>query len=303
MQQNTTRRRFLQASLAMGAVGSFGALTSPVQAGAEYENRLIDRFWVWAHQIDAYKNAFKLPGNTKFQPIDGIRFLGVPNVIMVGYHDIPKPPFDDYYRSQHFDELKRIYWSFVGASGRTSREEQQAALDLVRRYPNVKGVFMDDFFRGHPKKGDDQMPASCTLSDLEKIRAELSATGKNPDLGVTLYTTDLVPLIKKHLEYCDVVSFWTWRAVDLVNLEKNFEKYRSMIPQKRTLLGIYMWDFGTGKPMPMDLMKQQCELGRRWIKEGKIEGMIFLATNICDLGLEAVAWTREWIAQHGSERF
>ena len=29
--------------------------------------------------------------------------------------------------------------------------------------------------------------------------------------------------------------------------------------------------------------------------------MIFLATNICDLGLEAVEWTRQWIAQVGDQ--
>jgi len=30
-------------------------------------------------------------------------------------------------------------------------------------------------------------------------------------------------------------------------------------------------------------------------------GMVFRATNACDLGLEAVEWTRRWIAEHGDE--
>jgi hypothetical protein len=62
-----------------------------------------------------------------------------------------------------------------------------------------------------------------------------------------------------------------------------------------------MWDYGTQKPMPIERMKQQCELGLKWLKEGRIEGMVFLASNICDLNLETVEWTREWIKKVGNE--
>ncbi len=54
--------------------------------------------------------------------------------------------------------------------------------------------------------------------------------------------------------------------------------------------------------MPLDLMKKQCELGRKWLKEGRIEGMIFLASNVCDLELETVEWTRKWIAEVGRQQ-
>ncbi len=51
----------------------------------------------------------------------------------------------------------------------------------------------------------------------------------------------------------------------------------------------------------LERMRRQCELGLSWLKEGKIEGMIFLASCICDLELEAVEWTRSWIAEVGQE--
>jgi hypothetical protein len=53
--------------------------------------------------------------------------------------------------------------------------------------------------------------------------------------------------------------------------------------------------------MPVEWMRHQCELGLTWLKEGKIEGMIFLASCICDLDLEAVEWTRAWIREVGDE--
>jgi hypothetical protein len=48
-------------------------------------------------------------------------------------------------------------------------------------------------------------------------------------------------------------------------------------------------------------MKRQCELGLQWLKEGRLDGMIFLGNSVCGMGLETVEWTREWIAQVGDE--
>jgi hypothetical protein len=70
-----------------------------------------------------------------------------------------------------------------------------------------------------------------------------------------------------------------------------------MSPGKQRVLGCYMWDYGTGHPMPVELMQRQVELGAQWLREGRIAGMIFLASCICDLELEAVEWTRRWIAE------
>jgi len=44
-----------------------------------------------------------------------------------------------------------------------------------------------------------------------------------------------------------------------------------------------------------------CEVGLRWLREGRIEGMIFLASCICDLGLKTVEWTRRWITEVGDQ--
>ena len=62
-----------------------------------------------------------------------------------------------------------------------------------------------------------------------------------------------------------------------------------------------MYDYGSRKPMPVDLMQHQCELGLQWLRDGRIDGMIFLASCICDLELEAVEWTREWIQEVGDK--
>jgi len=55
------------------------------------------------------------------------------------------------------------------------------------------------------------------------------------------------------------------------------------------------------QPRRHSLMQSQCELGLKWLKAGEIEGMIFLCNNIMDKNLEAVKWTRDWIARVGDE--
>ena len=76
----------------------------------------------------------------------------------------------------------------------------------------------------------------------------------------------------------------------------------SLIPDKRKLLGIYLWNYDTHQPMAVEPIEFQCKLGLDWLRKRRIEGMIFLATCICDLELEAVEFVRRWVAEVGSER-
>ena len=89
---------------------------------------------------------------------------------------------------------------------------------------------------------------------------------------------------------------WTWRSDDLKDLEANFQRLERIVRPQPILLGCYLYDYGPGRPMSVDRMKHQCELGLKWLQEGRIEGMIFLASNVCDMGLPAVEWTRSWIS-------
>jgi hypothetical protein len=47
----------------------------------------------------------------------------------------------------------------------------------------------------------------------------------------------------------------------------------------------------------VDAMRFQCETGLRLLREGRIEGLVFLANTQCDLGYESVEWTRDWISK------
>lgn len=68
------------------------------------------------------------------------------------------------------------------------------------------------------------------------------------------------------------------------------------------MLGCYVVDYKKKQGTPVDLMKQQCEAGLRWLRQGRIEGIIFLGNTTLDLGFESAEWTRRWIQQVGDAK-
>ena len=127
----------------------------------------------------------------------------------------------------------------------------------------------------------------------------MAAAPRKLDLWVVLYDRHVHLPLKSYLELCDKVTFWTWGGKDLAGLEENFAAAEALAQSCGKILGCYMWDYGEKRPIPVEWMARQCETGLQWLREGRIEGMIFLASCICDLELEAVEWTRQWIAQVG----
>jgi hypothetical protein len=142
--------------------------------------------------------------------------------------------------------------------------------------------------------------AVYSIEELDNLKKRL--TDLRLDLWISCYTTYLdLPNIEKILGRCDVLIYATWHAKDLTNLEQNLSRLEDHMPHSRKVLGCYMWDYGENRPMPLDLMQHQCNLGLKWLREGRIEGMVFVASCICDMGLEAVEWTRKWIQEVGNE--
>jgi len=268
-----------------------------------------DRLWIWGHPAGAYNDNFikDLPRKSTVEPVAAADYMGIRNMIFVLWERRPVPPFDEYY--QPFKKLDRVIWSLTGASGLTSAEEREHAYKLAAENPNVAGFILDDFFHGHvTDTAADVAPTETTPfeaalapDELKAIREQLVIGGKRLPLVVVVYTGQISPRALQHLEQTDQITMWTWDPAHLKDLESNFERLEELAPGKPIYLGCYMYDFLHSRPLSMDLMKRQCQVGLGWLAEGRIEGMIFLATPLCDVGLEAVEWARGWIAEVGDE--
>jgi hypothetical protein len=302
-----TRRGFLKSAAAVaGASALSGMLGAPLPCSGSalpYDRTLRDRLWMWGHDAGSLKKTYGFGSKGgDIMPGDAIKTMGIPNVCMVRFTGTPLPPYDDYVKQ--FAHAKRLTWSFVdGDRGHTTEQKRRQALDLAAKLPNFVGLDMDDFFleKGAPKTEGGEAQAHLSVEQVQKVREELVVKGRRLDLSLVLYSNQLNPAIKRHIDLVDAVYFWTWQASDLKNLEANFAAYRKIAPAKRTLLGLYMWDFGDKKPIPQALMEHQCRLGLEWLKKGEVEGLIFHCTPLCDMNLEAVEWSKRWIALHADD--
>jgi len=307
-----TRRNFLRTAIETAMLGGI-AISSTLSASdktvdlRQYEPELGDRLWMWGHGPNSTRGLYNIPEGHGIDMADAIKYMGIPNVCVTRWLGLPAPdennpdaPFD-YYIPQ-FRDTKRVAWSIVDGAPQPYEQKKKWAFELSQKMPNLTALFLDDFYNsGEPvilANGTRVTPANLTLEQLETLQKEVATLPRKTDISVVLYSNQLSPGIKPHIDLCDVVSFWTWHATDLVKLETNFSEYRKIIPDKRTLLGVYMWDFGNMKPITPELMKIQLDFALRKFKEGEIEGMIFHCTPLCDMGLDAVEYSRQWIAEN-----
>jgi hypothetical protein len=113
---------------------------------------------------------------------------------------------------------------------------------------------------------------------------------------------DLDLPLRDYFDLIDVITLWTGNSAELVNLESNLKKLQQQAPTKKKMLGCYVVDYGKKKGIPVEAMQLQCETGLRWLKQGRIDGMIFLGNTSMDMGFESVEWTRQWIRKVGDAR-
>ena len=263
--------------------------------------KLRDHLWLWGHtegshtHNDEVRKQWGLPGPSRMTPTEACYYMGVPNCVMVVYANQPAPPFHQ--EALAMSTLDKVVWSVIGDAGSHRTEFGGSDLDEVLKiageYPNISGAMMDDFFSAD---GARQTPET-----LGMFRERLHGFTRPLDLWVVVYDSLDVGRCGEHLAHCDVLSYWTWEGRELATLEERFARFVDATPDKRRVLGCYMWDYGQKQPMDVAQMEYQCGLGLRWLKEGSIEGMILLASCVCDLDLEAVEWTRDWVAQVGDE--
>jgi hypothetical protein len=300
------RRRFLQTAagaMASGGLASYGfGQICPAKPGT-----VRDRLWVFCNPVNAdYGIVLK---RSVISPFESAVYMGVPNIIMVnqypeagqeGWYKPWEPPFELY--AFPLKVLKRVVWSIVGAGGVTKDSERQRVLAMAHHTTNFVGVFLDDFFR---EAGSGNM-ASLTLDQMREIQKQPKGSDKKLDLYVTLYTNQLNSAISDYLKLIDVVTLWTWETAELANLEKNLTKLERLAPKSRVLLGCYTTDYDKNRTpgwtaLPVPKMQHQCKTGLRWLREGRIEGIIIYG-NFLDLNWEVVEWTREWVQKIGDTR-
>ena len=294
-----------------------------------------DRLWLFTVHAGAnnveYQSKHHIcdfaSGGSRMTPAEGAFWLGVPNVLFIRARDIPPLPsaepgrrrtsFEQYAMS--FAPLDRVVWSVVGAGGHGGMSELPPVLDLAKKFPNITGVYLDDFIVKAKVQPDGHQLGQPALrvEELKQARAEMKAAGRPLEIWATLYTHEINPARKlaapvfqacepplaTFFDQFDVLTLWTWNSEEIPELEANLAALEKLAPKHaRIALGFYLWDFENRKPVPVELMQHQCDLGLKWLREGRIHDLIFLANTMLDVGMPSAEFSREWIKKNGGEK-
>ena len=110
------------------------------------------------------------------------------------------------------------------------------------------------------------------------------------------------PPLADFLDRFDVLTLWTWNSKELPQLEESLAALEAVAAKNcRIALGMYLWDFPNARPVPLELMQHQCELGLKWLKEKRVHELVFLANTVLDVGLPSAEFSRNWIAKVGRQ--
>jgi len=296
------RRQFLQTAAAAScgvSLSAFGEVVPPK------EGTVRDKLWLFSNPTNADWGILRK--RSVMSPFEAAVYMGIPNIFMVQQYPGKgeenqykpfEPPFEQY--MVPLTMLKRVAWSLVGAGGVTKDWERKQVLSMVQKFPNMVGVYLDDFF--HDKPGEEV--GSLTVDQLRDVQRQLKGPKKKMDIYVTFYAHQLKLPIVEHLKQIDVITLWMWKPEELADVDSYLAQLDKLVPRCRKMVGLYTTALNEGKTpawtgMPVPLMQKQCEQALGWLRGGRIEGIVVYGGTTFDLGFEAVDWTREWVRKVG----
>lgn len=327
-----SRRAFLGAATAgitarLAGAGDAAAAESatPVRKSSTVRDHLWI-FTVFAGGDNDYLERGGVRGGSRMTPAEGAFWLNVPNLLLIRSHDEPALPGGQQWRAKtsfeqyatSFQPLDRVVWSVVGSGGKGGLGELNPVIQIAKKYPNIRGIYLDDFIVDAKRQPDGSVAGRPALqpAELKQAREQLKSVGRPMDVWITLYTHEIapprkttapafrgcVPPLAEFLDMFDVLTLWTWNSDELPALEENLGALKKIAPpQARIALGLYIWDYHNGRPVSLELMRHQCELGLKWLKSGQIHEMIFLANTVLDVGVPSADFARQWIAKVGGQ--
>lgn len=255
-----------------------------------------DAIWVWGNPEMATPGEHTLATFAQASPAQRVSLLGVSSVMMAG--DGLPSDFDEARRlTEQVAHLPHILWEITPDENQESKFVFDQRLEhlgkLVAEYHQIEGVILDDMSTTFYNKG-------LKPKHLIRLREQL-ATQKAPlKLWGVLYTMSLNrPHIDEYIEYLDGILLPEWHSDRVGDMEKHVAHCEKQYPGKPILYCTYLYDYGGGKRISLQLLEKQFEIGLRLLHAGRIEGIeITTITN----DLEALEWTANWIKQVGGQK-
>ena len=105
--------------------------------------------------------------------------------------------------------------------------------------------------------------------------------------------------ISAYLPCFDGFSFWFWHQPTEEEYHKTLKIFFDKTPDKKRLVGCYLYDFGREKPCNPDLLVKELENDTILMKKGLIEGVILHTNAVSGFGFEGYERAAEWMKENG----
>ncbi len=271
--------------------------TKPKPAPVREAKTIRDLMWVWGNPEMAKKGPHTLATFAQASPAERARLLGVPNVLMAGL-GLPDDDRQAEALTKQVASSPHLVWE-ISPDGEglgppfVYRETIASIRKLTKRHPQIEGVLLDDMSTQKINRG-------FKPEHIRQIRGLLSDTHGQAKVWGVLYTMSMNRKgIRKYIDELDVINLWTWHAKDVVDLTRNVARCEQQYPGKPIVLGLYLYDYGGNRRMPLDLLERQCTTALQLAHARRIKGIVFLTiTN----DAEAVKWAADWIKRVGGQR-
>ncbi len=296
-------RRLVSASivLAVFAIG-WGAGAEPARAGgadpASKPELVRDRLWVWGNPGMTEPGKHTAATFAQASPQGRARMLGVPNIIMAG-SGLPHDRAKAARLTREAAAAPHLVWEVVPDGQKDSSppfvfKRRIADIEpLVKKHPRIEAVLLDDMTSVAASKG-------FKPKHIRGIRSLIKEKALPLKIWGVLYTMNFPkPITDSLVNELDVINLWTWHAKDTVHLEKNVAECEKRYPGKPIVVGLYLYDYGNGRRMPMDLHERQCETALKLLHTKRVQGIVFLTITNDE---RAVQWTIDWVKRVGGQK-
>ncbi|MCX6911187.1 MAG: hypothetical protein NTY01_24535, partial [Verrucomicrobia bacterium] len=199
--QTTISRRTLLGAAAAGltamAGGAGAAELEAASHGKPKHSTVRDRFWiftVYAGGDDGYLERANVRGGSRMTPAEGAFWLNVPNLLLIRSHEQPVLPGGQQWRAKtsfeqyatSFQPLDRVVWSVVGSGGKGGLGELYPVIQLAKKFPNINGIYLDDFIIDAKKRPDGVVAGRPALqpAELKQAREQLKSVRRPMDIWV-----------------------------------------------------------------------------------------------------------------------
>ena len=255
--------------------------------------KLKDKLWNWGHLEGSHNKCTGL--NCSMTPEEFAKEYEIPNAFIVSYGGNIQPPFDPF--AKRFSALKEVKWSVLGDSSTPLPDAELGNTDDILNAlnigKNITGGIVDDFF-------SEERMKRFTPEVLKKIKNRLNENGL--DFWCVLYDMQLDFDLAPYLDCFDGVTFWIWTSPELNNMKKHLDKLFALTKDKPVMLGIYLFDYGTGaKPLDPKLFEEQISLYFDMLRNGKADGVIFCSSTLGDADLETNKILKDYVKKYGGE--